>query len=408
MPNTTPTRLSPSLVALMSTATGVAVASNYYAQPLLHTIATQFGIANGAAGLIVTIAQLGYALGLMLLVPLADMVERKKLIIVMTLLSAAGMMLTALAPTITLVLIGTALTGLFSVVAQILVPFSATLAAPEERGKVVGHVMSGLLLGILLARTVAGYLSSFGGWQTVYWFGAGMMVLTAIALGRALPRYHQPAGLSYPRLLMSILTLFVEEPVLRVRALLGAIVFGVFSIMWTSLSFLLSATPFHYSDGTIGLFGMVGAAGALAASQVGRLADRGKAGLATGAGLAALLLSWLPLAFAQSSLLALLIGVLVLDLVAQAVHITNLSVINHLHAGARNRLTSGYMTCYFIGGACGSVLSTAIYDYAGWSGVSMCGAGLSAVGLIVWWNSQRRGAGAPIAAVRRRGVEHVE
>jgi len=397
MVTTTPTKLSPGLVALMSMATGVAVASNYYAQPLLHTIATHFGIANGAAGLIVTVAQLGYALGLMLLVPLADMVERKKLIIVMTLLSAAGMVLTALAPTITLVLIGTALTGLLSVVAQILVPFSATLAAPEERGKVVGHVMSGLLLGILLARTVAGYLSSLGGWQTVYWFGAGMMLMTALALSRALPRYHQPAGLSYPRLLMSILTLFVEEPVLRVRALLGAITFGVFSILWTSLSFLLSAAPFHYSDGTIGLFGLVGAAGALAASQVGRLVDRGKAGLATSVGLSALLLSWLPLAFSKTSLLALLIGILVLDLVAQAVHITNLSVINHLNPGARNRLTSGYMTCYFIGGACGSVLSTFVYDYAGWLGVSVCGATLSAMGLLVWWNSQRSGSGAPIA-----------
>lgn len=390
-------KLSPGLVIMMSIATGVAVASNYYAQPLLHTIAARFGISNGSAGLIVTVAQLGYALGLMLLVPLADMVERKRLIVVMTLLSACGLVITAAAPSLIFVLIGTALTGLFSVVAQVLVPFAATLAAPHERGKVVGHVMSGLLLGILLARTVAGYLSSLGGWQTVYWFGAALMIVTAIVLGRALPRHHESPGLSYPRLLASILTLFVEEPVLRIRTLLGAIVFAVFSVLWTSISFLLAAAPFSYSDGTIGLFGLVGAAGALAASHAGRLADSGKARLSTSIGLSLLLLSWLPLVFAKSALVALLIGILLLDLVAQAVHVTNLSVINHLRPDARNRLTAGYMTCYFIGGACGSLLSTSMYGYAGWGGVSAAGAILSAIGLIVWWLAGRNDRQAHIA-----------
>ncbi|MEO6917652.1 MAG: MFS transporter [Collimonas sp.] len=379
------TKLSAGLVIMMSIATGVAVASNYYAQPLLHTIAARFGISNGSAGLIVTVAQLGYALGLMLLVPLADIIERKKMIVVMTLLSACGLVITATAQSMVFVLIGTALTGLFSVVSQVLVPFAATLAAPHERGRVVGHVMTGLLLGILLARTVAGYLSALGGWQTVYWFGAVLMIIVAIALGRALPRHHQSQTLSYPRLLTSILTLFVAEPVLRIRALLGAIIFAVFSVLWTSISFLLAAAPFNYSDGTIGLFGLVGAAGAMAASHAGRLADRGKAGSSTTIGLALLLLSWLPLLFAKSSLLALIIGILVLDLMVQAVHVTNLSVINHLHPDSRNRLTAGYMTCYFIGGACGSLLSTAMYGFAGWFGVSMTGAGLSAAGLLIWW-----------------------
>lgn len=379
------TTLSPGLVIMMSIATGVAVASNYYAQPLLHTIAAHFGISNGSAGLVVTVAQLGYAVGLMLLVPLADMVERKRLIVVTTLLTACGLLITATAQSMVFVLIGTALTGLFSVVSQVLVPFAATLAAPQERGKVVGHVMTGLLLGILLARTVAGYLSALGGWQTVYWFGAALMIITAILLGRALPRHRQTQHLNYPRLLASILTLFVEEPILRARALLGGIVFAVFSVLWTSISFLLAAAPFHYSDGTIGLFGLVGAAGALAASHAGRLADRGHAGRSTTVFMALLLLSWLPLVFAKSSLLGLIVGILLLDLMVQAIHVTNLSVINHLHPESRNRLTAGYMTCYFIGGACGSVLSTSMYGYAGWFGVSMTGAGLSAVGLIIWW-----------------------
>jgi predicted MFS family arabinose efflux permease len=390
-----PGKLSPGLVIMMSVATGVAVASNYYAQPLLHTIAARFGISNGSAGLIVTVAQLGYALGLMLLVPLADILERKKLIVIMTLLSACGLLITATAQSMAFVLLGTALTGLFSVVSQVLVPFAATLAAPQERGKVVGHVMTGLLLGILLARTVAGYLSALGGWQTVYWFGAALMIVTAIALGRALPRHHQSQSLSYPRLLASILTLFVAEPVLRIRALLGAIIFAVFSVLWTSISFLLAAEPFHYSDGTIGLFGLVGAAGAMAASHAGRLADRGHAGRSTSIGLALLLLSWLPLVFAKSSLTGLIVGILLLDLMVQAIHVTNLSVINHLHPESRNRLTAGYMTCYFIGGACGSVLSTSMYGYAGWFGVSMTGAGLSAAGLLIWLLAERKGKPAP-------------
>jgi len=389
MADTPTTGLSAGLVMLMATATGVAVASNYYAQPLLHTIAAQLGISNATAGWIVTAAQLGYALGLMLLVPLADLFERKKLIVSMTLLSAAGLLLTALASGIIQVLIGTVLTGLFSVVAQILLPFAATLAAPQQRGRVVGNVMSGLLLGILLARTVAGYFSSLAGWQTVYWFGAGMMVVTAIALGCALPRHPQSPGLSYPRLLVSTLTLFVEEPVLRIRALLGAVVFCVFSVLWTSLSFLLAAAPFHYSDRTIGLYGLVGAAGALAALPVGRWADRGKAGHVTSVGLGLLLLSWLPLAAAQTSIVAFFVGVLVLDLTAQAVHVMNLSVINQLRPDARNRLTACYMSCYFIGGASGSVLSTFVYASAGWTGVSLAGAALSAIALIAWRASGR-------------------
>ncbi|PRC91789.1 MFS transporter [Solimicrobium silvestre] len=389
MKSVTNTRLHPGLIILMSLATGISVASNYYVQPLLHTIAAYFRITNSTAGLIVTSAQIAFALGLMLLVPLADLIERKKLIVVMTLLAGAGMLVTAAAPSIIFVFIGTTVTGMFSVVAQILVPYAATLAQPEERGKIVGHMMSGLLLGILLARTVSGYCSTWFGWQSIYWLGAGMMFITGAVLGRNLPRYHSSIKISYPSLLKSTLTLFIDERVLRIRALLGAIIFCIFSILWTSISFLLANAPFNYSDGTIGLFGLVGAAGALAASRVGKLIDSGKTNLVTSLCIGLLLFSWFPLAVSKSSLLALIIGILLLDLAVQALHITNLSVLNHLSAESRNRLTSGYMTCYFAGGACGSVLSTVLFDYAGWLAVSLCGVTLSLVGVIVWWLSQR-------------------
>jgi predicted MFS family arabinose efflux permease len=203
-----PPGLSPALIVLIAIATGLAVASNYYAQPLLETIAQNFGLSVNQAGFIVTAAQMGYAVGLLLLVPLGDMFERRGLIVFMTLLAAGGMLITASSTTLPMMILGTALTGLFSVVAQILVPLAATLAHPEKRGKTVGIIMSGLLLGILLARTVAGALASFGGWRTIYWVASVLMILMALILWRALPRYKQHSGLNYPQLLKSIFTLF--------------------------------------------------------------------------------------------------------------------------------------------------------------------------------------------------------
>ncbi|MDR3670983.1 MAG: MFS transporter [Holophaga sp.] len=376
--------LSPLLVLVMAAATGLAVGSNYYAQPLLPTIAHAFAISPARAGFIVTTAQMGYGLGLLLIVPLGDLYERRGLVVGMSLLTVAGLLTTAMAPSITLVLVGTALTGLFSVVAQLLVPFAATLAAPERRGKAVGTVMSGLFLGILLARTLAGALANLGSWRIVYWAGAAAMLLATVVLQRALPRYHEPLGLSYPQLMRSIFTLFREEPVLRLRGLLGAATFGAFSTLWTSVSFLLAAPPYGYSAGTIGLFGLAGVAGALAASGAGRLSDRGHGARVTGWGLVLLLLSWGLLVFGRGSLAALVAGILLLDLAVQAVHISNQAAIYRIRPEARNRLTAGYMTCYFIGGAACSLLSAWAYGFKGWVGVSAAGAAVSALGLITW------------------------
>lgn len=245
--------LSLSLTLIMSVATGLAVASNYYAQPLLETIARVFELSVNQAGFIVTAAQLGYAVGLLFLVPLGDMFERRTLIVGMTLLAAGGMLLTASAPTLWIMITGTALTGLFSVVAQLLVPLAATLATPETRGKVVGTIMSGLLLGILLARTVAGALASLGDWRTVYWVASTLMVIMALILWRALPRIPQQNTLNYPQLLISIFRLFSASPLLRTRAILGCLSFANFSILWTSMAFLLASPPYSYSEGVIGL-----------------------------------------------------------------------------------------------------------------------------------------------------------
>ncbi|SAH25760.1 MFS transporter [Enterobacter hormaechei] len=382
--------LSPALILLMSVATGLAVASNYYAQPLLDTIARAFDLSASSAGFIVTAAQLGYAAGLLFLVPLGDMFERRMLIVSMTLLAAGGMLITASSQSLTMMIIGTALTGLFSVVAQILVPFAATLASPEKRGKVVGTIMSGLLLGILLARTVAGLLASLGGWRTVYWVASVLMVIMALALWRGLPRVKQENHLNYPQLLASVFSLFTRDKLLRTRAILGCLTFANFSILWTSMAFLLAAPPFNYSEGVIGLFGLAGAAGALGARPAGGLADKGKSHMTTSAGLVLLLLSWAAIWYGHVSVLALIVGILVLDLTVQGVHITNQTVIYRVKPDARNRLTAGYMTSYFIGGAAGSLISASAWQHAGWTGVCAIGAIVAAINLLVWWRGYHR------------------
>lgn len=375
--------LTQGLVLLMAMATGIAVASNYYAQPLLDTIASEFGLSHSLAGNIVTTAQLSYGIGLLFLVPLADRLERRKLIIVMSLFATMGLVISGFASSLPWLLLGTAITGLSSVVAQVLLPLGATLASEQQRGKVIGTIMGGLLLGILLARVVSGGLSSMGSWRYIYWFAAVAMFITTLALARFLPTYHNNNDMSYKQILGSVLSLFVKEPILRYRSILGMLSFALFSMFWTPLAFLLAKPPYEYSDATIGLFGLVGVAGVFAATWAGRLADAGKGDLGTRIGLLALLVSWLLLFNAPNSLIVLLLGVLLLDLAVQLVHVSNQNKIYSLHPDIRNRLTSAYMTCYFIGGAFGSWFSVMLYQHYEWTGVTMGATGIALIACIL-------------------------
>ncbi|OAT47779.1 major facilitator superfamily (MFS) permease [Proteus hauseri ATCC 700826] len=372
----------------MAVATGMVVASNYYAQPLLDSIATYFDISATMAGFIVTTAQLSYAIGLILLVPLGDIFERRSLIITMTLISASGLLVTAMASNIWIMLLGTALSGMFSVVAQILVPFAATLAAPHQRGKAVGTIMSGLLLGILLARTVSGLMASITNWQGIFWVASVCLAILAITLWRCLPTYKSQTELNYFQLLGSIFKLFATTPVLRTRSLIGALIFAHFGLLWTSMAFLLSSNPFNYSDAVIGLFGLIGAAGALMASKAGGWVDKGKGKITTTVGLIILFISWCFIIIAPYfhwiGVVSFIIGVILLDLAVQGVHVTNQSTIYRILPDARNRLTAAYMTSYFIGGALGSLLSGYAYHQYGWIGVSIAGLVIGVLGLIVW------------------------
>jgi predicted MFS family arabinose efflux permease len=376
--------LSSRLVLLMAVACGAAVANLYYAQPLLNTIAHDFGTSDGTAGLLVTASQVGYAVGLVLLVPLGDLIERRRLITGVLVITALALVATAAAPTFDLLAAALLVVGVTSVVAQILVPLASSLAAESERGRVVGKVMSGLLIGILVARTASGLLAELGGWRLVFGVSAGLMVALTIVLRASLPPVRPTTDLSYPALLRSVGRLVAEQPTLRVRMVYGALQMGQFSVLWTTIAFLLAGRPYGYSEGTIGLFGLVGLGGALVAQVAGRLADNGRHHMSTGLFFTLMLVSWGAIAAGSSSLAALIVGIAVLDLGVQGAQITSQSVIYALDPAARSRLTTAYMTTVFASAAVSSAAASAIYEAGGWDAVSILGGALAAVGVGVW------------------------
>ncbi|HTW42764.1 MAG TPA: MFS transporter [Solirubrobacteraceae bacterium] len=394
--------LSRGLVLLMAIACGAAVANIYYAQPLLSTIAARFHVSDGTAGLLVTASQVGYAAGLVLLVPMGDLLERRRLITRIMLVTAVALACTAASPSLGLLAGALVVVGLTSVVAQILVPLASSLAGEHERGRVVGHVMSGLLIGILTARTASGALAQLGGWRLVFGASAALMLVLCAVLRVALPQVRPTTSVSYPRLLHSVGQLIATQPTLRMRMFYGALGMGQFSVLWTTIAFLLAGRPYHYDDATIGLFGLVGLAGALAAQAAGRLADRGRHHHATGAFFLTMALSWALIAAGASSLAALIVGIALLDLGIQGAQITNQSVIYALVPAARSRLTTAYMTALFVSAAISSALASALYDADGWGAVSVLGAALAGTGVLAWVVQQavrRRRAAAEAALV---------
>jgi predicted MFS family arabinose efflux permease len=381
-------RLSRVVVALLAVTCGVAVANLYYIQPLLNEVGHEFGLSDTTAGLLVTASQVGYVIGLAALVPAGDLVERRRLIATLMAASALAAAACAAAPGFPVLAAGLVALGLLSAVAQIVVPLSSTLAGPGERGQVVGTVMSGLLIGILAARTVSGLIAEVGGWRLVFGVAAGAMLLLAVVLARALPFAPPPERLTYPRVLRSVLTLIREEPVLRQRMALGALGFACFSILWTAIAFLLG-DHYGYGEGVIGLFGLAGIAGALIAPVSGRLADKGHGRAAVTTCLIVLLVSWGVLDLGGKSIVALVAGIVLLDLGVQGAHINHQATIYALKPEARSRITTAYMVAMFLGGVVGSVSAAAVYGAAGWGATCALGAGVAAAALGVWALTQR-------------------
>ncbi|TDF82651.1 MFS transporter [Pseudomonas sp. H9] len=378
-----PLGLSPMLTLLFSVTCALAVANVYFAQPLLDSMAESLNVAPAMIGIVVSATQVGYAVGLLLIVPLGDLLNRKQLMLSQVVLSAIALAAVGAAQAWLALLGAMTVVGLMAVVVQVLVAYTAVLATPSQRGQAVGTVTSGIVLGILLARFTSGLIADLAGWRAVYFLSSGLMLSLAAVLWYKVPDSPpaQPRT-SYFSLIRSLFTLLMSEPVLQARGLLALLIFAAFSVLWTAMVLPLSAPPLSLSHTAIGLFGLAGVAGALAARRAGRWADQGLGQKVTGLALGLLTLSWLPISFAQTSLLALACGVILLDFAVQAVHVTNQSLIFATRPDAQSRMVGAYMCFYSIGSALGAVAATQVYARWGWDAVSLLGASISAAAML--------------------------
>ena len=373
------------LLVLLAFTAGATVANIYYCQPLLGLMARSFHATAATISAVAAASQLGYASGMLLLIPLGDSIERKRLI----LLSLAGttLMLAAAAasPNLSFLVLASYGIGVVSITPQIVVTYAASLAAPEERGRTVGIVMSGLLVGILGSRTISGWLGARpgGGWREVYAAAVVLMVLLTLALAWLLPVQEPARTVPYGELMRSLGTLLAGEPVLRRHMLIGALGFGSFSAFWTTLGFHLHSLPRHYGSEMVGLYGLFGVAGALVAPAAGRLSDRVDARWVNGGALLLISLSFLVMAAGPGSLIILAAGVVLMDAGVQGSHLSNQTRIYALDPSRRNRLNALYMVAYFLGGASGSALGSFAWTHAGWAGVCLVGAALPVAGIVV-------------------------
>ncbi|MEB7923050.1 MFS transporter [Atlantibacter hermannii] len=379
--------LSPRILFLFSLTCALAVANVYSAQPLLASMAESLNVLPGSMGAVITATQTGYAVGLIFLVPLGDRINRKMLVIVQLMLSVLALTAAALAANFTMLLGAMLLVGLMAVVAQLMVAWAATLAAPEQRGKVVGSVTSGIVLGILFARFVSGAIADLAGWRAVYLTAACLLLLISLTLARVMPATTTAtARMSYLSLLLSVFRLFITEPQLRKRGILALLIFAAFSMLWTSMVMPLSAMSLSHTQ--TGMFGLAGVAGALAASRGGLWADRGIGQRATGLALALLTLSWLPVGLLEIALGWLVLGIIMLDFAVQTVHVINQSLIIAARPDAASRLVGAYMCFYSLGSALGAIAATQLYALWGWHAVCYAGALVSACAFLFWLGSR--------------------
>jgi predicted MFS family arabinose efflux permease len=376
------------LAVLMAFCAGSLVANLYYAQPLLATLASSLNTSDAAAGLLVTVLQFGYAAGLLLVVPLGDYRERRKLLTVLISVCVCGLAASVFAPTVATLAVTFAVVGIAACAAQVIVALAGDLAGDRERGTVLGTVMTGMIVGMVLARASSGVLADAVGWRAVYGTSAALVGGLGLAFRRRLPVIPAAAVASYASIMRSVGSLVASQPLLRRRMVYGALAMTAYSALWTSLTFLLNSDAYNYSDATIGLFGLLGIVGALATRMVGRLNDRGWGNRITGLGWLSIGVGW-TLCLAGSTVLpALVVGVVCIDAGSQAVFVTNATIILGIGAGARSRLTTAYMTGNFLFAAIGSATAAAVWDAGGWSHLVIVALAVAGVGLAVWCGEQ--------------------
>ncbi|OZQ77570.1 MFS transporter [Paenibacillus odorifer] len=380
------------MMFMLAAACGLIVANLYYAQTLVGPISVSTGLSSTAAGLIVTLTQIGYVVGLLFIVPLSDIVENRRLTIITLMVAVGALLVAAFAANAPLFLTASLFIGTGSVVAQILVPYATYLASEEQRGRVVGNVMSGLLLGIMFARPVASFITSIWGWQAVFIFSAVVITLLAILLSRFLPERKPAPSVSYGKLIVSLGTLLKQTPILRRRALYQACLFGAFSLFWTVVPLRL-ADDFGMSQQGIAWFALVGVGGAVAAPIAGRLADKGWSKWLTGLAMIIATLSFLLIHLFHShstfALILLFISAIILDMAVSGNLVLGQRVIYSLGSEARGRLNGIFMAIFFVGGAVGSSLGGWAYAYGGWTFASLIGVILPLLALVYFFTEKR-------------------
>lgn len=365
-----------SLLWLMAIACGLCAGANYYCQPLIHSIQQYFHVPESQVALTVTFAQVSYALGLLFIVPMGDIVNKTKFIPLLMIMAAIGLFLCAFAVNLPMLWLGTMITGLFSVAAQVLIPLATMAVKPEKTGEVVGFLMSGLLVGLLLSTSLAGLMSNLFNWKLIYMLSAILMLMLAFLLKAKLP-HITILKMSYTQIFKSMAILLKQEPRLGFRSLIGGFVFAAMSTLFSTIAILLTSSPFHLSDVLVGVVTLAGVFGALSTTKIGKIADQGHTLSLTWIGLLTLIVSWFFLYFGEQSLLSYMIGYGIISLGLTIVHTSNQNIIFRLRPDAKSRINSIYMTSYFIGGACGSALGVYAWHHGGWK--MTCIAGVSLV-----------------------------
>lgn len=361
--------LAKSTLWLMAVGAGLVVANNYYNQPLLGMIVKEFGESEAAVSRVAMFTQIGYAAGLLLIIPLGDMFKRKKIVLTDFIFIILSLLIFAFSKSLSVMIAASFFIGLTSVVPQIFVPIAAQLSAPEEKGRNVGIVMSGLLIGILASRVFSGLLGEYLGWREVFYIAAGMMVVLGVLIAWLLPDMQPTFKGTYSQLMGSIFRYTKEIPTLRLASLRGALGFGSFSIFWTTLTFRLEQAPFFQGSDVAGSLGLVGIVGALAASVTGSVSGKVNKNKIILIASLLMLLSWGIFGFSGNTYIGLIAGIILLDMGLQGMHVTNQTIVFSTHPEASNRLNTVYMVSYFIGGSVGTFLGGIAWQYYGWNGV---------------------------------------